>query len=276
MPVRSERQVIPTLYKEVSIMYSRRIILLVSAMALLFGMSSAVAQDTEKKGDIAQIALITAKEGQGKALEAAIVEYHHFMATKPGSLRWQWYSVVTGKDTGKYLVRTGNHDWADFDAEHDWDDESDAKFASLITPHIASVAAGITRTDDKLGIWPDSMAGYKLFSVTRWYIKPGQYGAFMQGLTKIDTILKENKFPYPYAIIHNESGADGRLVSLVIPYMNYADMAPKEPGYMDVMNKVMGAEAAATFMADWGSSFKTGENFLLRYLPEQSDYGDAK
>jgi len=245
-------------------------------MALLVSMSSAVAQDTEKKTDVAQIALITAKEGQGKALEAAIVEYHHFMATKPGSMRWRWFSVVTGKNTGKYLVRTGNHDWADFDAEHDWDDESDAKFASLISPHIASVAASFTLTDDKLGIWPDNLAEYKLFSVTRWYVRPGRYGDFMKGLTKIDTILKENKFPYPYAVIHNVSGADGNLVSLVIPYKNYADMAPKQPDYMDVMNKAMGDEEAAAFMDEWGSSFKTGDNFLLRYLPEQSDYGDAK
>lgn len=101
-------------------------------------------------------------------MEAAITEYHHFRGTKPGSLRWQWYGVETGEDTGKYPVRTGDHEWADFDATHDWDDESAAKFASLVMPHIASAQRMFTRTDDELGIWPESMEGNTLFSVTHW------------------------------------------------------------------------------------------------------------
>ena len=257
-------------------MYFKRIMLVVAALALLVGMSSAVAQDTEKKGNIAQVVMITPKEGQGKALEAAITEYHKFMGTKPGSLRWQWYSVETGEDTGKYLVRTGDHEWADFDAKHDWDEESAAKFASLVMPKIENAQRMFTRTDDELGIWPESMEGYTLFSVTHWYPKPGQRGAFFDDLTKIDKTLKANGFPMPYAVIHNVSGGEGNMVALVVPYKNYADMEPKKPSFMDVMTKVMGEDEAKAFRDHWGSTFKTGKNFLLRYLPEASDYGDGK
>lgn len=256
-------------------MYVKRIMLVVSALALLFSMSVAVAQDTEKKGNIAQVVIITPKEGQGKALEAAITEYHHFMGTKPGAFRWQWYAIVTGEDTGKYLARTGNHDWADFDATHDWDDESGAKFSSLVMPHIDNIVASFTRTDDELGIWPESMEGYNLFSVTRWHVLPGQYGAFMDHLRKIDTTLKANDFPTPYGIIHNVSGGHGNSLALVIPRKNFADMAPKEPSFMDLMKKTMGDDEAEKFVANWGSTYKTGETFLLRYLQEQSDYGDG-
>ena len=28
------------------------------------------------------------------------------------------------------------------------------------------------------------------------------------------------------------------------------------------------------FMADWGSSFKTGRNHMVKYMSEASDYGD--
>lgn len=80
----------------------------------------------------------------------------------------------------------------------------------------------------------------------------------------------------PYAIIHNVSGGEGNVVASVVPYKNYADMEPRKPSFMDVMTKVMGEDETKAFHEHWGSTFKTGKNVLLRYLPEASDYGDGK
>ena len=43
---------------------------------------------------------------------------------------------MTGPNTGKFIARTGNHSWADFDAEHDWQDQAGEKFEELVAPHI--------------------------------------------------------------------------------------------------------------------------------------------
>ena len=230
----------------------------------------------EKNDGLARVALITAKDGQGKALEEAIVKYHHFMGSKEGALRYQWYSIETGQDTGKYIARSGGHNWADFDAEHDWDKEAGAKFASLVQPHIANAVVTITPNDDELGIWPESLEGYEYFSVSRWHIKPGQGTAFSEGLKKIDAVLKAGNFPSYYNFINTVSGGNGNTVLLVSPKKSFADMAPKEPSFMEVMNKAMGEEETAAFLADWGSTYKSGENMLLRHMAEQSDYGDGK
>ena len=53
-------------------------------------------------------------------------------------------------------------------------------------------------------------------------------------------------------------------------------MAPKEPSFTDIMNKAMCEKEAAAFLADWGSTYKSGDNMLLHHMAEQSDYGDAK
>ena len=42
------------------------------------------------------------------------------------------------------------------------------------------------------------------------------------------------------------------------------------------MNKAMGEEETAEFLAGWSTTYKSGENRLLRYMAEQSDYGDGK
>lgn len=249
---------------------------MIVALTLLSSMSIAIAQDKEKNDRLARVALITAKDGQAKALEDAIVKYHHFMGKKEGSLRYQWYSIVTGEDTGKYIARSGGHNWADFDAKHDWDEESGAKFASLVQPHIANAVVTITQSDDELGIWPDSLEGYEYYSVTRWHVKPGHGAAFSEGLKKIDKVLKAGGFPTYYSFIDTVSGGSGNTTTLVSPRKSFADMAPKEPSFMEIMGKAMGEDEAKAFLADWSKTYKSGGNMLLRHMAEQSDYGDGK
>jgi len=257
-------------------MHFKKILIMAAALAMLGSMSIALAQDEEKNDGLARVVLITAKDGQGKALEEAIAKYHHFMGSKEGAFRYNWYSIETGQNTGKYIARSGGHNWADFDAEHDWDEEAGAKFVSLVQPHIANAVVTITKNDDEVGIWPDSLEGYEYYSVTRWHIKPGHGNAFSEGLKKIDATLKAGGFPNYYAFVNNVSGGYGNSVMLVSPRKSFADMAPKEPSFMEVMGKAMGEEETKAFMAEWAKTYKSGENMLLRYMAEQSDYGDAK
>ena len=257
-------------------MHFKKILIMVTTLTFLCSMSVALAQDGEKNDRLARVALITAKNGQNKALEEAIVKYHHFMGNKKGAMRYQWFSIETGEDTGKYIARSGNHNWADFDAEHDWDEEAGAKFASLVAPHIENAVITITQRDDELGIWPESMQDYQYFSVSRWHIKSGHSNAFKEGLKKVDTILKASDFPGYYRFFNTVSGGKGNSVMIVSPRKNFADMAPKEPSFYEIMNKAMGEEESKAFMADWGTTYKSGSNMLLRYMAEQSDYGDDK
>jgi hypothetical protein len=196
------------------------------------------------------------------------------MADKPGAWRYKWYSITTGPNAGKYIARSGGHNWADFDAEHDWDEAAGEKFSNEVAPHIADMVPWITKMDDEVGIWPDSMEGYHLFSVTEWHIKSGKGREFNEGLKKVDAILKDSEFPGFYAFSSAVSGGKGNVITIVSPRKNFADMAPKEPKFMDIMNKAMGEDEAKAFMDEWGSTFMAGQNQLLKYRPKLSDYGD--
>jgi hypothetical protein len=257
-------------------MHFKKILIMTAALTLLGSMSLAVAQDEEKNDGLARVAVITAKDGHNQKLEEAIVKYHHFMGDKEGAMHYNWYSIETGEDTGKYIARSGGHNWADFDAKHDWNEEAGAKFNEWVAPHIEDVVVTMTKTNQDIGIWPDSLEGYQYYSATVWYIKPGHNNAFWEGLKKIDGILKENDWPSYYSFIDTVSGGYGNSVMIVTPRKNFADMAPKEPSFMDIMNKVMGEEETEAFMSEWAMTYKSGNNMLLRYMPEQSDYGHDK
>ncbi len=255
--------------------FKKTLIMLVS-LALISCMSHAVAQDEEKTDGLAQVVQITARDGHEKALEDAITAYHHYMADKAGAWRYQWYSVVTGPDTGTYLARSGNHNWADFDATHDWDEAADAKFLAEVQPHIADADFFISKGDDELGIWPESMDGYEYFSVTTWHIKQGKAQAFNESLKKIDATLKAGNWPSYYTFSRPVSGGKGNTISLVSPRKSFADMAPKEPKFIDIVNEAMGEEDAAAFLSEFSTTYYVGQNRLLKYRAELSDYGDGK
>jgi hypothetical protein len=257
-------------------MQLKKPMLVLFAMALMFVMPHAIADSHEKNDRLAQVYLITAKEGHSKDLEEAITKYHHYMADKEGAWRYSWFSIMTGPNAGKYIAHSGGHNWADFDAEFDWEEEAGEKFVSDVMPYIDDMMPWISQTDDEVGIWPESMEGYKYISVTEWHIMPGKGREFNEGLKKVDAILKEGDWPSYYSFSYAVSGGHGSSVTLVSPRKSFADMAPKEPAFMDILNKAMGEEEAQAFMSGWGKTFKSGQNQLLKWEPKLSDYGDKK
>jgi hypothetical protein len=257
-------------------MQFKKILITIASLALICSMSLAVAQDDEDNDGIAQVVLITPKDGHEKALEEAITAYHHYMADKKGAWRYQWYSIITGPDTGKYIARSGGHNWADFDAEHDWDEAAGERFDKNVQPHVEDMDITIAKTDDEVGKWPENFDGYKYFSITNWYVKQGQNRAFNEGLKKIDKALNEGGFPNYYAFTYPVSGGKGNQVTLVSPRKSFADMAPKEPKFIDVMNKALGEDETKELLAEWSTTYHEGRNFLLKHRPKLSDYGDKK
>ena len=234
------------------------------------------AQD-EDAGTAAVVIYIEANPGEGGALEDAIREYHYWIADKPGAFRYTWYAVDTGPHTGKYIARSGNHNWSDFDVVNDWQDEADAKFAELVAPHVKSVERHLTEEMTDFAYWPESFEDYSMFQVTNWYIKGGHYGKFQAGLRKIHAALTEGGFPSHYGFHETVSGGHGNEVALVLPMKGHADFGENDPSFTQIMSEALGGEEEfGAFMADWSSTYKVGGSMLVRYLPDASDYGDSE
>ena len=90
-------------------MQFKRTLIGLASIALIACTAQAVAQDEEETDGLANVVHITAKDGHNKALEEGITAYHHYMGDKKGAWRYQWYSIVTGPDSGTYIARSGNH-----------------------------------------------------------------------------------------------------------------------------------------------------------------------
>jgi len=246
-------------------------------LSMIIGLAWIVpAQAQEEAGDsIARLVMITAKDGHNDELLDAITEYHHWIAQFEGHHEYQWYRVLTGPNTGMFMARTPNHQWADFDAEYDWNKQAGQMFEKNVAPHIEKMEVQFTSEMAEFSHWPENFDGYTHFSVTDWYIHNGHGAKFRKGLKKIVDTLKAGGYQGYWGFFSVESGGHGNQIRIVGANRGWADMADKDPSFSKIMGEAMGGEEAVTaFMSDWSSTFKPGLNQTIRYLPEASDYGN--
>jgi hypothetical protein len=123
--------------------------------------------------------------------------------------------------------------------------------------------------------WPESFEGYTHFSVQDWYVRNGQYGKFIAGLKTVHEALTAAEWGSYYGFFSIASGGHGNQIQLVTANRGWSDMADNDPSFSEILIEALGGEEAfGAFMNDWGSTFKFGDNRMVRLLPEASDYGD--
>lgn len=248
--------------------------ILLGILICMFWLLPAQAQESENEG-VATAVLITPKDGHEEALIKGITDYHHWVANFEGHMRYNWYEILTGPNTGKYIARSGNHNWADFDAEYDWQKEAGEVFERNVAPHIESAERWMTEEMKDLSNWPESFEGYTHFAVQEWYVRNGQYRKFRRGLKQIVDTLKAANWPNYWGFFSVESGGYGNQVTFVGANKGWSDFTEVEPSFSDVMSEALGGpEEFDNFMSDWGSTFKSGHNQMVKFMPEASDYGD--
>jgi hypothetical protein len=242
-----------------------------SALVSIFWLIPVQAQEND---GIATTVLITPKDGHEKALVKGITDYHHWVANFEGHFEYTWYEILTGPNTGKYAARSGGHNWSDFDAEYDWQKEAGKVFETNVAPHIESAINVMTEEMGDFSHWPESFEGYTHFQVQDWYVRNGQFGKFRRGLKKVTDTLKAGNFSGYWGFFSVTSGGHGGQIRLVTAHKGWSDMADKDPSFFDIMSAALGGEEEFdTFMSDWGATFKQGQEWAVRRMPEASDYG---
>lgn len=259
--------------EEKNMAYTTKLLILTTLLSLI---AIVPVQAAEEENDgIAQEILITPKAGQEKALVEAITKYHHWVADKQGHWTFNWYEILTGPDTGKYIAHSGGHNWSDFDAEYDWQEEADQRFTANVAPLIENSQRTVTRNMDDFGHWPEDFSGYTHIQIQQWYVKNGRYGQFRKGLKKIVDTLKAVNYHNYFGFVSIESGGYEGQITFASLNKGWSDMVEEDPSFFDVMSKELGGEEEfGKFMSEWGDTFKAGGNHMVKYMPGASDYGD--
>lgn len=243
--------------------------LLLSLLAVLF--LCPISQNVfAQTGNLAKLYQITVKPGHQAEFVAALKEHTEWRKQEGDPWNWTVYQVVNGQNLGDFLIRSGNHSWAELDGYEDFLAKGSVPFNKNVGPHIESITNSITSVDTTCVNWPENNDEVKLLSVLVFHLKPGHEWTFSQLTRKFDKAVKANNREGHYVFIWPENGLPGPRVTLVMPYKNWAEMAGPKESLGDFIYRVMGADEAQKFWDGINDAIRSTESFVLKVRPDLS------
>jgi len=242
-----------------------------AAAVLIITSGLAGAQEAAQKPpeSLAWVYFVSPAPGQGMKLEAAMKQHYTLHAKANDPWRRNVWEVVTGDHVGSYIIRTGGHTWADFDAEADIPGDRE-DIATNIAPYVSSVAGAITEWDQDISRWPDDLPMPKMVEVTVYHLKPGAWRKFYMAVKKVHEAIGEKKLPFHYGWEWTASGGHGTEITLVIPHATWADFKGPEGSLWKAVEEVYGETEADMLRGLISKSTKSMESYIVTYRDDLS------
>ena len=213
--------------------------------------------------NIAQAYVHTVQPERIAQFEEAVKRHVQWRKQNNDTWEWVWYQVVNGDGLGRYMVRSGNHRWADLDARYAWDDSVGAgrHFQATVGPYFESEDSSITQQDGALSRPLGDYSAITLFAVTEFDVRlPGQ---FREAITKIGEGLDRGDWGRPYLW---QMGANGGTTdaALVVPAENWGELAPPAKPLPMVLAEVYGEQEASELLQQFARSIRSQNSYTLR------------
>lgn len=219
--------------------------------------------------ELARVYLVSPKEGAD--LTAAIREHARWREQNGDPWTWGVYEVVNGENLGSFVIRSGGHSWADFDAyeQGEFAEAAGAHYEATMAPAIGSVSSVITAADTAHQRLPESFENIQLYSVITWHLEPDKVQDFQEAIDRIHAAIGQTDWPARYAFVSPANGADGPQTSIVLFYENWAAFRGPEKTFDEMMQEAYGEEAEAIFQK-FSGSYRWSESYVLRIRPDLS------
>ncbi|MEO6076386.1 MAG: hypothetical protein ABIP56_06245 [Dokdonella sp.] len=252
-------------------------ITLIALLLALFALTTTSASAADKKdagmekmGNIATMWLIWPKAGDEMKFESAVKQHAAWRKSAGENMVWQMYQPIVGKDLGYYVIRSGNHHWKDFDANAEWHKsaKADEAFSRDVGPFVERAEHYFEESDLKDSHWIES-DDYRYFGVTNYTPKSGTGADREDAIKKIHKAVTDGKWPYGYQINYGIGGAE--MMTVVVGYKSYADMAEPDPSMMKMLATSLGSEdAAKATLKQFGSSVDGSDYTVVESRPDLS------
>jgi len=187
---------------------------------------------------------------------------------------WTWnvYEIMTGPDTGGYLITSRGHSWADLDT---WQD----KLGAADTADAQASMAG-TQGSTEMSYWtqlnaisrlpPADAPPSKYLALTLFRTKPGNGQAFEAAIAKINEALTAAKYPVHSIWYRLASGGQAPAYVVVTPRANLAALGL--PGPVASLAGSLGPAKAA----ELGKAiYDNVESITTELLESRADLGYA-
>lgn len=224
---------------------------------------------------LAEMWLITTKTGQDGAFRAALKEHMAVREQHGDPWNWQTYTVSVGKNIGQVAIRYCCINWADVDSYNQWsEDNPDVpnNWAQTVDQHVAKYEHYFEQVDWDNSHWAEGSGPFRYFGVTEWTIKGGHNADFVAAREKMSQIaINQGWASADRNWIWTTSIGGKASQSIIVPYKNYADMAPGEQSFFEFLVDHLGSEeAAGELMNTFSSATQSTEYTVWELQPDLS------
>jgi len=237
--------------------------------AVGFFVVGAPAQD--KPGTIAGLEFQSPKNGMVKQYEdgrKAKAEWHKQQKDKDALFVSE---VLTGENTGSYIVgRFGMH-WADMDKPSVTDAADLEQYRKAVGPYVEKLT---TAYYEFLPKWsnpsPDMSAKY--IEVVSFHLRYGKGDDFRSAVAKVVEANQKLKVPYYYSWYRLANGGPGGTYVLTTDHANWASFEddPAVKPLRDRLREVFGEQEATSVIERLNSSIESTYSDLIQPRPDLS------
>jgi len=222
----------------------------------------------EPKSNIAMVYYVDAKDGKEAEFLEALTEHAQWRRDAGDPWTWHVYQVVVGEHLGRYIIRSAEHTWADFDDYAQLNVKASAHWNETVGPYIAEISNALSTWDTDVNKWMPQEE-IKYISVNSYMLKPGKWGEFSEAIGRYHEVIMEHDYDTNYGFAWAQEGGTAD-VHLVLPYSSYADMEGPEESLREFMTRVVGEEEAKALGDQFNSNIRSSTSALLIYIPELS------
>lgn len=227
---------------------------------------TADAHDEEMK--IGRIYKIKAHPGKSAEFGEALAAHIEWRRNANDPWPWWAWQVVNGEDLGTMYFYSGEHTWDALDAYEDF--EGGDHFNETVGHLVAEATSWIDTMDRDITHWNPEPDNVKYMSVIEWHLKPGAHWQFKKLVEKYHKLLRENDHPGYYGFSWTVNGGPGDVVTLLLPYESWADMAPPEETMQAMLFRVLGEEEAMKMDKAFADTFTSSKSMIVKHIPELS------
>jgi hypothetical protein len=248
-----------------------RIVTLLCSAIIVF--APAVAGAQTPPDSVSEVLRQKIRSGSLQDYEAARKKHMAWHKAQNDPWVWEVFEVMTGPDTGSYLISSGDHQWKDMEA---WvakmADADAADSQASMGPYIAGTQREYWTQLNAISRLPSSDIQYPLITITTYHVKPGSDAALRAAIAKVNAALDAGKFPLRTIWYVLTNGGSSPTYAVVTPRAGLGEMAPS-PSFLEVLEKQLGKPAADALVKSFFDNVVSANTELLRlrtdlsYLP---------
>jgi hypothetical protein len=246
------------------------------ALPALIALVIALPQHIEAQGrTLAFVYEVTVKAGAAPGFEAAVKELNEFRSSHGDSWTWNVYQVMFGRDVGNYIIRSGDHAWADMDVygASDLNALVGAQIGATIGPLVESVTSRVSGSVEELSYPADDPGSMNVFAVTEFVLDPTAAAGFEQGIAQFKEAVMASGYDLRWGYSRLLAGGSGNSVSIVGLSPSFAGLEQSDAEVQAMLVEHFGEEGAQELFETVFAAVESSETSIVMRRPDLSYSG---